>query len=151
MTCRLFGTTGNIRESHIFPSFAIDYLKKTGSQYLRYAENKNIRRQDGIKLRLLSHEAEQRFGVSEKRFAEKIFVPYLEHGHRAFPYDDHLYYFSISFLWRVLVLHTDLSPEAKTAWFYPELLKIEQEWRDFLANYIYPSTYPNAQLFLPTG
>jgi hypothetical protein len=145
-TCRLFGTAAAIRDSHIFPSFAIDYLKKTGSQYLRYAANKNIRRQDGIKVRLLSHEAEQRFGISEKWFAEKIFIPYLERGQQDFVYNEHLYYFSISFLWRVLVLHTDFTPAAKTAWFYPEILKIEHEWRGFLANYTYPARYPTVQL-----
>lgn len=145
--CRLFGGVYTLRESHIFPGFAIDYLKKTGSNYLRTYKNPNVRQQDGIKQYLLSHKAEQRFGVKEKWFSEKIFIPYLKQDVKSFDYDESLFYFSISFLWRIVVMHTDFSPQIKNNWFFPKLLEIEKEWKDFLADYKFPETFNNVQLF----
>jgi hypothetical protein len=33
--CRLFDTEEDLKESHIYPKFAIAYLKKTGSKFFR--------------------------------------------------------------------------------------------------------------------
>lgn len=145
--CRLFGNPDTLRESHIFPAFAIDYLKNTGSKFLRTYKTPNLRNQDGLKKHLLSHTAEQRFGVKEKWFSEKIFIPYLQNNIRTFDYNDSLFYFSISFLWRILIMHTDFSPQLKNDWYFPKLLEVEKEWRDFLADYKFPENFNKVQLF----
>src|SRR5579871_192791 len=145
-TCRLFGTQESLRKSHIYPAFVIDYFKKTGSKFLRRPKEPNVRLQDGLKIYLLSDKAEQRFSTSEKWFSEKIFIPYLEQNARAFNYDENLFYFCISFLWRILVLNLDFTPESKGKWFSSKLLEVENEWRDFLANYKFPQNFNNIQL-----
>ena len=146
--CRLFGTSEVLRESHIYPAFAVDYLKRTGSKYLRTFTRPNVRQQDGNKIRLLSHDAEQRFSKKEKWFAEKIFTPYLEGEGKSFDYDENLFYFALSFLWRVLILHTDFTPKLKEDWCYPKLLEVENEWSKFLSKYQFPRHYHHLQLLL---
>ena len=102
--CRLFGDDCELRNSHIFPKFVIDYFKETGSRFLRTFKEPNRRQQDGLKRYFLSEKAEQRFSINEKWFAENIFKPYLKQQRIIFEYDEHLFYFAISLLWRILVL-----------------------------------------------
>jgi hypothetical protein len=137
--CALYQEKTKLRESHIFPKFVINYTKKTGSQYLRKVAEPNIRMQDGAKEYLLGEKAEQEFSKREKWFAENIFHPYIS-GKRELNYNENLYFFSISLLWRVLVsqLRTE---DYKKKWYYEELLKTEKEWRLFLSKSIFPINY----------
>lgn len=144
--CRLFGYETDLRESHIYPFFAVDYLKSSGSKYLRNFSNPNLRKQDGIKLHLLSGKAEQLFGDREKWFAENIFIPYMDKDQRTFTYDENLFYFSLSFLWRILILHTEDKKFEKES-FYPALVETEKEWRLFLKDFIFPINYNKVNLF----
>lgn len=102
-SCALYDKESKLLDSHIYPKFIIKHTKKTGSSYLRNYEKPNKREQDGPKIKLLSFEAEQAFSKREKWFAENIFVPYLSRKYKL-QYDNNLYYFAISFLWRVIHL-----------------------------------------------
>ncbi|MCK0114930.1 hypothetical protein [Gelidibacter sp. F63206] len=143
--CALYNKEAELMESHIFPKFVIKHTKKTGSRYLRRFVEPNKRVQDGLKLHLLSFEAEQEFSLREKWFAENIFEPYLC-GKRTFEYDKNLYYFAISFLWRILVAEFRTDDNLKNKWYFEQLKKVEIEWRDFLVDGKTPKTYHNVNL-----
>ncbi|WP_339726677.1 hypothetical protein [Maribacter stanieri] len=143
--CALYDNETELMESHIFPKFIIKNTKKTGSQYLRRVIEPNKREQDGPKSYLLSFKAEQEFAKREKWFAEKIYVPYLS-GKKYFKYDDNLYYFSISFLWRTLIFQLKTEPTLKKDWTYNTLLKVEKEWKEFLKTNKKPKKYHNVNL-----
>lgn len=145
--CALYDIETELIESHIYPKFVINYTKKTGSKYLRRFVNPNIRQQDGIKLYLLGEKAEQDFSVREKWFAENIFVPYLSQKHEL-DYNENLYYFAVSFLWRVLVLELKSENKLKEKWFYNIIINAEKEWKNYLLNGILPNTYTKFCLLL---
>lgn len=129
--CELYKIESDLKESHIYPKFVINHTKKTGSKHFRKIVTPNKREQDGVKLYLLSEQAEQDFSKREKWFAEQIFVPYLS-GKHELNYDENLYYFAISFLWRILVLNLKTDSTINKKWYYNLLIDAEKEWRDFL-------------------
>ena len=131
--CALYEIEDELRESHIFPKFVVNHTKKTGSKYFRRLVEPDKRMQDAVKLHLLSHKAEQEFSLREKWFAENIFVPYLS-GKTELPYNENLYYFAVSFLWRILVLELKRDENLKNKWYYETILAAEQEWKEFLKN-----------------
>lgn len=135
--CKLYETEGEILKSHIFPKFVIEYMRNTGSKYLRNFSQPNRRIQDGPKKYLLSPKAEQEFSLREKWFAENIFYPYLQEKRMQFEYNENLYYFSISFLWRVLLIHIDDKNIRKLP-FFSTLREAEKEWKLFLREYKFP-------------
>lgn len=103
--CALCDNEAELRESHIIPRFASEWIKQTSiTNGLRHSENVNKRRQDGLKKKLLCQECEQRFGKREKIFAEKIFRPFLNEKVNSFEYSDWLNYFISSVNWRILFL-----------------------------------------------
>lgn len=145
-TCKLLETSEELRESHIYPRFVIEYMKTSGSRFLRNVTMPNKREQDGIKRYLLSDKAEQRFGVRENWFKQNIFIPYLDNNQTRFDYDENLFYFSVSFLWRVLLLTLQDAKIIQQP-FYETLKKVEVEWREFLRDFKYPTNYNNFHLF----
>jgi hypothetical protein len=145
--CKLFGDEAELRHSHIFPKFVIDYQKQTGSKYLRSFTEPNRRQQDGLKRYFLSDKAEQKFSLSEKWFAEQVFKPYLTRQKTQFPYDDNLFYFVISFLWRVIILNLHDKPNEHKP-YLNLLLDAELEWRKFLANWQYPRNFDKVFIWL---
>jgi hypothetical protein len=142
--CKLYGTKEQLRKSHIFPRFAVDYLKRTGSQYLRRPVQPNKREQDGPKRYLLSDRAEQEFGKREKWFSENILTNYIDNNQREFHYDENLFYFTISFLWRILLVNID-HPSYKP--FHSKILETEVEWRNFLKDYRYPINFDRVYIY----
>lgn len=145
--CRLELKEKELKNSHIIPKFAFDYMKSTGSKYLRNIENPNKRHQDGTKQYLLCNNCEQLFSKRERWFANNIFFPYLDNKKTEFEYDDNLSYFIISMLWRVLVNQMG-NPTFKAR---PELSfldDVEIEWRDFLLNLKFPNKYNNLNIFI---
>lgn len=145
--CALYDKETELMESHIFPKFVIKHTKKTGSQYLRRVVEPNKREQDGLKLHLLSFDAEQEFSLREKWFAENIFVPYLS-GKHTLEYNENLYYFAISFLWRILVTEFKTDENLKNKWYFDQIKEVEIEWKNFLANGKIPKKYHNVNLLL---
>ncbi len=145
--CRLTHKEADLRHSHIYPKFVINWMKDTGSPYLRNLSNPNLRFQDGYKKHLLSQEAEQLFSEKEKWFAENVFHPYLNDPATDLKYDDNLFYFSISMLWRILILELD-DPTINTFRYYEQLIEAEAQWRTFLQNKTYPKNYDRILLIL---
>ena len=144
--CKLYHTTAELRESHIFPKFIIEYFKRTGSRYLRPFSNPNKRMQDGITKPFFSHEAEQTFSIREKWFAEHIFRPFMSGEKKAFIYDDSLYYFLLSMIYRALLLELDTGLYQKDR-YYGLLLEAAEEWRLFLSNGSRPKRFDEVNLF----
>jgi len=143
--CELYKIETELRESHIFPKFVVNYHKKTGSKYFRKPLEPNKRFQDGVKLYLLSDKAEQEFSAKETWFANNIFYPFHK-GQRKLNYTNDMYYFAISFLWRALVLNLK-SDDLSNRWYYEKLMTAEKEWREFLINDKYPKTCNNNFLY----
>lgn len=145
--CALYGIESALRNSHIIPKFAFDYLKKTGGKFLRSYENPNQRIQDGPKSFLLSEKAEQEFSKRERWFANNIFYPYLAESKQSFDYDENMAYFIVSILWRVLLdqlKHPDISGNVDLKF----LKDVESEWKKFLSNYNFPVNYNDLNIFL---
>lgn len=145
-TCELYKHETKLMESHIYPKFVIKQMKKSGSSYFRNLTNPNRRRQDGFKLHLLSSKAEQDFSIREKWFAENIFVPYLSNK-KELTYNQNLYYFALSFLWRILVVNLKKTPNIKEKWYYNKLVSAENDWRDYLVNGDIPMNANKVYLF----
>ena len=148
--CRLELIEKELKNSHVIPKFAFDYLKSTGSKYLRSFENPNKRLQDGIKEYLLCDDCEQLFSKRERWFANTIFFPYLNKNKTEFKYDENLGYFVISLLWRVLVNqqnHYSVKDEGRLAF----LSEVECEWRQFLTEFKYPRNFNNFNILLTDG
>lgn len=145
--CKLTREETELRNSHIYPKFIINWMKETGSNFLRNYTSPNIRIQDGYKKYLLSEKAEQLFSAKEKWFAEQMFRPYLENPSSPLKYDQNLFYFSISILWRILVLELE-NPEIVTFKHYEILREAESQWRDYLLFDTYPKKYNRVHLFL---
>lgn len=154
--CRLYGIETDLRQSHIIPKFAFDYMKRTGGRFLRGYENPNRRVQDGPKRYFLGDEAEQQFSKRERWFSNNLFIPYLQDNTQEFEYDENLAYFILSVLWRVLIEHLE-HPNAKVDGL-SFLEDVAEEWREFLAKSTFPQNYNNLNILLtdrltsaPTG
>lgn len=147
MKCALYHIESPIRKSHIIPKFAVDFMKQTGSKYLRSYGNVNIRKQDGPTLDLLSHNAEQLIGRYENWFAKNIFYPYLSQSQKSFTYDVTFAKFIISLLWRAL--HTQLLEDDVNKDNRLDFLKdVEEQWRKFIKDDIYPIDYNDINIIL---
>lgn len=131
--CRLCGLTKPLSESHIVPSFVYDWLKKSSvTGHFRSGEKPNKRVQDGYKPPLLCGDCEQRLGIWEKTFSERVFVP-LHQKEPLKPYGPWLLLFAISVSWRVL---TFFKEEGELSHF-PQHLQISVDkvlniWREVL-------------------
>lgn len=145
--CKLTLKECELQNSHIYPKFVIEWMKSTGSRYLRSCIAPNIRQQDGYKKYLLSYEAEQLFSVREKWFSENVFHKYLRDGSCEIKYDENLFYFALSFLWRILILELE-QPNMANFKFIREMRDTEEEWRNFLLCGIYPRNYDRIHLIL---
>ncbi len=128
--CRLCGREAELQNSHIFPKFVVDWLKETGTGYLRRATLVNRREQDASKERMLCVGCEQRFSASESYFAARIFQPVLR-GVTNVMYDSRLFLFLISVLWRVAQANLPKVRE-KGNRFLATMEAAEEEWRRFL-------------------
>ena len=129
--CRLCGTTGPLRHSHIVPGFVIQWLKDTGTGYLRQAVNPNKRLQDGPKAYMLCESCEQRFSTREAYFASTVFYPLVNGQTSTFQYDERLFYCFISILWRAAVVSLS-RPKFSTHKFSSLVTSAERDWREYL-------------------
>lgn len=145
--CRLTKKERDLRNSHIYPKFVIEWMRKTGSKYQRRLTTPNKREQDGYKRYLLSEEAEQLFSTREKWFAENIFRRYHDDTSIQMKYNENLFYFAISMLWRILVLEIEHTTP-KSFKFLGTLIDAEEQWRNFLLNGVYPKNYDKIHLIL---
>lgn len=144
--CRLCQKESDLRLSHLHPDFAIKWLRETGNGYFRQATDPNKRQQDGPKYYLLCEECEQRFSLAEKYFAENIFHPYLNRELASCLYDERLFYFSISYLWRSLIVQIE-KDVLKGKPFEKLGLEVEENWRRFLLDPSMPPKFSDIHLF----
>lgn len=140
--CALTGERCELQESHIYPKFVYKHLKQTGGGRFRVANNPNQALQDGLKKHLLGSWAELEFSKREKWFAENIFSPFINGQLKdvKIVYDEQLFYFCISLLWRVLSLtkYNVIGEEERRK--CDEAL---EEWSSFLNGGNLPNTYGN--------
>lgn len=143
--CALTGKRCELQNSHIYPKFIYNHLKKTGGGRFRIANNPNQALQDGLKKHLLGGWAEQEFSKREKWFAENIFFPFVNGRltDMKVEYDEQLYYFCISLLWRVLHLTKDNINGDKERRKCNEAL---EEWRSYLNGGNLPNMYGSIYL-----
>ena len=145
--CALFDIETELNHSHIIPKFAFDYLKETGGRYLRTYDQPNKRLQDGPKRYLLSRRAELEFSKRERWFANNIFIPYMKDDEKYFVYNENFAFFIISVLWRVLVdqlKHPDIASDPR----FQFLMEVQNEWKKFLSEAVYPRNYDDLNIFL---
>jgi hypothetical protein len=132
--CRLCGETKELRESHILPGFVFRWMKETSATgYLRFAQQPNLRVQDGLKLHLLCGDCEQRFNHWETQFANRIFHPMTQGVAARASYGSWLLLFCVSVSWRVLVYHMDTTHlRSVPAAVLTSAGQAEATWREFL-------------------
>jgi len=140
--CALCKETKSLRDSHLIPSFVFKWIKNTSATgYLRNSANANLRRQDGRKVKLLCNDCEIILSLSEKRFSEIIFYPYVndelsddfvcQNKISSFKYEDWLLKFVISIHWRHLVTN-NLEKNKLSDKQWKILNDIKENWRLFL-------------------
>lgn len=104
--CELTHRECELKESHLYPKLAYRMMKNTGGEFFRTIVSPNQIVRDGLKVYLLSFDAEQMFSKRESWFAQKLFTPYYKNEdfyQRKIEYNENFYYFAISILWRLLV------------------------------------------------
>ena len=110
--CRLCGNNGLLLYSHLIPRFAVKWLKKTSATgYLRSLLS-GKRQQETRREYLLCPNCERLLGRDEKRFSERIFIPYQQKPHlpTSFTYEEWFLRFLVGLHWRALVT-SDPVPE----------------------------------------
>ena len=103
--CALCEQPKTLKKSHLIPKFVFRWLKTTGGEHFRKADNPNKRVSDGPKPELLCHDCEQKF-----------------------EYDDYLFQFVVSVLWRT-ALYTLPGASVK---YKPLVESTLTDWREFL-------------------
>lgn len=131
--CALCGKEGELRASHIIPSFVGKWSKSTSATgFLSQSDDLSVRVQDFPTLPLLCSDCEQKFSSLESYFASKVFYPFHNKKVREFEYDERLRLFALSLSWRTL--KANCGDEFKAA--VPELVsQVEQaeiDWRKIL-------------------
>lgn len=150
--CALTGEECELRDSHIYPKFMFEAMKKLGGTNFRISNMPNRVLQDGLKKRLLGHNAEQMFSKSENWFAKTFFYPYcfnLSSINKSISYNENLYYFVVSVLWRVLYVYLKDTNNIDER-FENDLIEAEKEWKRYLLNKQLPIHY-NKVYLLPLG
>lgn len=102
--CALCKNRKELQQSHLFPKFLVNHIKKFNgsSDYVRHGKNPNLRKQDGHKPYLLCRECEGLFSKYEYYFSQKIFQPTVKDGVvPEFIVTDEFFYFFISLVWRL--------------------------------------------------
>jgi hypothetical protein len=126
--CRLCGKQADLRESHIYPAFAVRWLKESSATgYLR-STGSDKRMQDTDRVKLLCADCEQILSKDEKQFAEKLFVPLQEGRKQSFDYEEWLIRFLVGFHFRILVTREGVGPQHAEEHY----ARVEEDWKQFL-------------------
>lgn len=152
--CALCKQEKELENSHIIPKFVFRWMKKTGSSKLRQLTNVNKSVEDGPTKKLLCGDCEDKFSTYESYFSRNFFHPLLENiienkGPITIPsvdYDENLYLFSMSLLWRGLkwnILDNNIPLEHEDI-----LNRIESKWQTFLNDKVYPNEADNIHMFI---
>ena len=139
MICALTHEECELRKSHIYPKFIWDFLKDKGGSRFRSVHAPTKVMQDGEKDYLLGNRAEQMFSLREKWFAEHIFTPFCDNTipKTKVSYDNNLYYFIVSVLWRrFYTLRDYIKVELRE-----QCMLALEEWREYLLNGVTPPKF----------
>ena len=134
--CKLCLELRQLEESHIVSGFVYRWMKETsGTGFLRFGNNMNLRSQDGLKEYWLCSECEDLFNVGETEFARNVFYPLTSGKTSQFEYQEWLLKFAVSLSWRALLYFREIG-ELKH---FPETLQQEANlalytWSEFLLN-----------------
>ncbi|MGN7887490.1 hypothetical protein [Dyadobacter sp. 22481] len=145
--CKLCEKQAELQLSHMHPKFLFNWLKQTGDGLLRSGSDFNIRRQDGVKVYMLCKSCEGIFGRLETYFSSKIFHPFLKRETEQIIYDERLFKFVISVLWRYI--HLDYLETEKGTFSYPFIVASEYEWRHYLLSDVKPVSFRSMHLLPP--
>lgn len=129
--CKLCKSQSDLQLSHIVPKGIYKWMKKTGTGRLRIQGKFDTPFQDGHKERLLCLECERKFNKYETIFFNDIFHPYHNKNVKNIEVTEDLIYFSVSVLWRVLVLFKD---DGNEYFHKTQMDNLEDEWRYYLNN-----------------
>ena len=148
--CALCQLEKPLQESHLIPKFVSNWLKNTSATgHLRSIENPNRRVQDGVKDKLLCRDCEQLLSISEKHFAENVFVKF--HQNEIISPDNNIFlHFIVSISWRLAYYYLNKYPEYYK-FFATELRNAIEDWRIFLINFNHKFIYINHYLFSVVG
>ena len=103
--CMLCQSTPPIQKSHLWPKFAVEWLKLNSSPYIRRGDKLNQRLEDVTTFPLLCLKCENIFSRFEQKFCELIFKPFQENRNTPFfYYEEWLSHFAISLVWRMLAI-----------------------------------------------
>lgn len=152
--CKLCKEEKELQESHIVPKSIYRWLKNTSgstNSFLRGTSNINLRVQDGIKIRLLCRDCEQKFGQYEKYFVEEIFKPINDSKFpvnipKGFNYSEKLTYFINSIWWRIIQVNLT-NQEIRTSEFWCQIQEYEEDLRNFLLHPLYKKKFNNNYIF----
>jgi hypothetical protein len=139
MICALTHEECELRKSHIYPKFIWDFLKDKGGSRFRSVNAPTKVMQDGEKDYLLGNRAEQMFSLREKWFVEHIFMPFCNKTilKTKANYDNNLYYFIVSVLWRrFYTLRDYIKVELRE-----QCMLALEEWREYLLNGVTPPKF----------
>lgn len=146
--CKLCQKEADLQLSHIVPKFIFTWMKKTGDGNLRSGSDFNKRRQDGYKVYMLCKSCEGIFGKLETYFSSKVFFPFVNGSQSQIDYDERLFKFVISVIWRYF--HFDFLESEKGTFSYPVMLEAELEWRNYLLDVAKAKRFTSIHL-LPFG
>jgi hypothetical protein len=138
--CRLCKKTAPLCESHILPKFAIKQLKKVIGNEIRWGMRPNEPQQDGLKPYFLCDVCESRFSSVETYFFKSFFRPVIENQIPQRKYDQRLFAFGLSLVWRALALPGKQVPD-RHRHFLPVVETADREWRDFFEHGAPPPTH----------
>lgn len=100
--CGLCLKESDLQFGHIYPRFAVKWMKETSATgYLRNTVSQ-FRMQDAERQYLMCRDCEQILSRDEKTFAEQIFLPYHERTQTSFEYGPWLARFLAGLHWKVI-------------------------------------------------
>lgn len=100
--CALHDIEEPLQDSHIIPKLFYRHLKRdAGNHPFHSIGRKEL--QDGYKIPLLCHDAEEQFSKYEDYFARYIFRPLLSNDIIQVEYDQTLLKFTVSLMWRAML------------------------------------------------
>lgn len=103
--CLLCQKTKPIENSHVYPKFAVNWLKENSSPYFRTATTPNRRQQDVNTFPILCLSCENLFSKVENLFCTRVFKPFrADLKLQSFEYGRWLSHFAISLSWRMLAV-----------------------------------------------
>jgi len=149
--CRLCLEYRPLLNSHVIPKFAFKWLKgSSGGIPIRSTDNPNKRVQDGITMKWLCSNCEQRLSKWERVFCNEIFYPFNNDSTKNIFYDENLLLFSVSLSWRATLLSIEKQGVYWQRDYKEQCIAATERWREFLnGEKRHPSKYEQHIIPIP--